>query len=123
MLKYFQEKGGFMKKTLLILFGALLIFQGSMTCSAAESTNIFTTLKNAIIKDVESTVQSTVTSAATKAINQVRLAQYKQQLEQKKQELAELEASKTNFIVKFFKKRKLNREIKDLEEQIKELES
>jgi len=112
-----------MKKTILILFGALLIFQGGLSCSAAESTGILQSLKNAIMQDVESAVQSTVTSAATKAMNQVKLAQYKKELEQKKQELADLEASKKNFIVKFFKRRKLNREINDLEEKIKELES
>lgn len=112
-----------MKKSLLILFGALLIMQGAMSFAASESTGIFQSLKNAIIKDVESAVQSTVTSAATKAMNQVKLAQYKKELEQKKQELADLEASKKNFIVKFFQRRKINREIKDLEEKIKELEA
>ena len=112
-----------MKKSLLILFGALLIFQGAMSYAESEASGIFQALKNAIINDVESAVQSTVTSAATKAINQVKLAQYKKELEQKKQELADLEASKKNFIVKFFKRRKINREINDLEEKIKALES
>ena len=113
-----------MKKSLLILFGALLIFQGGLSYGATgEVTGIFQSLKNAIFKDVENAVQSTVTAAATKALNQVKLAQYKQQLEQKKQELAELEASKKNFIVKFFQRRKINREIKDLEEKIKALEA
>ena len=113
-----------MKKNLLVLFGLLLIFQGGLSYGAtAESTGIFQTLKNAIMKDVESVVQSTVTSAATKAMDQVKLAQYKKELEQKKQDLADLEASKTNFLVKFFKKRRLNREINDLEEKIKELEN
>ena len=112
-----------MKKSLLVLFAAFLVFQGAISYAETESTNIFTTLKNAIIKDVESVVQSTVTSAATKAANAVKVAQYKQQLEQKKQELADLEASKKNFLVKFFQRRKLNREIRNLEEQIKALES
>ena len=112
-----------MKKTLLILFGALLIFQGGLSYgAAAESTGIFSALKNAIIKDVQDTVQTTVTNAANRALNQVKLSQYRQQLEQKKQELADLEASKTNFIVKFFKRRKLNNEISELEAKIKELE-
>lgn len=113
-----------MKKSLLILFGLFLIMQGSLSYGATtESTGFFTALKNAIIKDVESTVQSTVTTAATKAMNQVKIAQYKQQIQQKKQELADLEASKKNFIVKFFQRRKINREIRDLEEKIKELEA
>ena len=111
-----------MKKSLLVLFGALLIFQGAISYAETESTGIFQSLKNAIMRDVESAVQSTVTSAATQAMNQVKLAQYKKELEQKKQELADLEASKKNFIVKFFQRRKLNREIRDLEEKIKELE-
>ena len=113
-----------MKKSLLILFGALLIFQGGLSYGAtSEGTGIFTTLKNAIIRDVESTVQSTVTTAATRAMNLVKLQQYKQELAQKKQELADLEASKKNFIVKFFQRRRINREINDLEEKIRELES
>ena len=112
-----------MKKTLLILFGALLIFQGGLSYGATESTGIFQTLKNAIIKDVQDTVQATVTNASNKVVNQAKLTQYKQQLEQKKQELADLETSKTNFIVKFFKRRKINKEIKELEEAIKALEA
>lgn len=112
-----------MKKSLLVLFVAFLIVQNGISYAANESTSIFTTLKNAIIKDVESTVQSTVTTAATKAMNQVKLVQYKQQLQQKKQELAELEASNKNFFVKFFQRRRLNREITDLEDKIKALEA
>ena len=111
-----------MKKTLLVLFGALLIFQGGLTCSAAESTGFFAAIKNAIIKDVQDTVTSTATTAANRVLNTVKLNQYKQQLAQKKQDLADLEASNTNFFVKFFKRRKLNNEIRDLEEKIKELE-
>ena len=112
-----------MKKTLLILFGALLIFQGSMTCTAAESTGFFSALKNAVIKDVQDTVDSTVTTAANRALNTVRLNQYKQQLAQKKQELKDLEASDINWFSKFFKRRRLNREISELEAKIKALES
>jgi len=113
-----------MKKSLLILFGALLIFQGANSyAQTSETVGIFQTLKNAIIKDVESVVQSTVTTAATKAMNQVKLAQYKQQLTQKKQELADLENSNKNFIIKFFQRRKLNRDIRELEDAIKALES
>lgn len=117
-----------MKKSLLVLFGVLLIFQGSMSYGAtSEGPGIFSTLKNSIIKDVESTVQSTVqstvTTAATKALNTVKLAQKKQELAQKKQELADLEASNKNFIAKFFQRRKINREIRDIEKEIKGLES
>lgn len=113
-----------MKKSLLILFGALLIFQGAMSyAETTETAGFFQTLKNAIIKDVQNTVQNTVTSAANKVLNQAKLAQYKQELAQKKQELADLEASKTNFIVKFFKRRKLNKEIQTLEDAIKSLEA
>lgn len=113
-----------MKKSLLVLFSVLLIFQGSMSYGAtSEGSGIFSTLKNAIIKDVESTVQSTVTTAATKALNTVKLAQKKQELTQKKQELADLEASNKNFIAKFFERRKINREIRDIEKEIKGLES
>ena len=113
-----------MKKSLLILFGALLIFQGAMSyAETTTSTGFFQTLKNAIMKDVESAVQSTVTTAATKAMNQVKLAQYKQELAQKKQELADLELSKKNFIVKFFQRRKLNKDIQTLEDAIKALEA
>lgn len=112
-----------MKKILLIMFAALLVFQGGMSYAAEESTGIFSTLKNAIIKDVQETVSSTVTTAANKAIDIVKINQYKQQIAQKKQELADLEESNTFFIVKFFKKRKINREIRALENKIKELES
>ena len=114
-----------MKKSLLILFGALLIFQGAMSYAetTTTSTGFFQTLKNAIMKDVESAVQSTVTTAANKALNQVKLAQYKQELAQKKQELADLELSKKNFIVKFFQRRKLNKDIQTLEDAIKALEA
>ena len=112
-----------MKKILLTLFAGLLIFQCGLSCRAEESTNFFTTLKNVIVRDVQDTVNSTITTAANKAMNAVKVAQYKQQLEQKKQELADLEASKTNFIVKFFKRRKINKEIRDLEEAIKALEA
>ena len=111
-----------MKKSLLFLF-ALLIFQTGISYGAAsETSNIFTTLKNAIIKDVTDAVTNTVTTAATNTLNAVKLKEYKSQLAQKKQELADLEASNKNFIVKFFKRRKINREIRDLEEQIKALE-
>lgn len=112
-----------MKKILLVLFGALLIFQGSMSCSATESTGFFSALKNAIIKDVEDSVTAGATTAANRVLNTVKLKQYKQQLAQKKQDLADLEASNTNFFVKFFKKRRLNNEIRDLEAKIKELEA
>ena len=111
-----------MKKILLTLFAVLLIFQCGLSCRAEESTNFFTTLKNVIIRDVQDTVNSTVTTAANKAMNAVKIAQYKQQLEQKKQELADLEASKKNFIAKFFQRRKINKEIRELEEQIKSLQ-
>ena len=111
-----------MKKILLTLFALLLISQCGISCKAAETTNIFTSLKNAIIKDVQdtvtSTVNSTLTTAANKALNVVKLNQYKQQLAQKQQELADLEASNKNFIVKFFKRRSINKEIKDLEIKI-----
>ena len=114
-----------MKKTLLILFGALLVFQAGISYAdtASETTSIFQSLKNAIIKDVQNTVQTTVTNAANKVLNQAKLAQYKQELEQKKKELAELEASKKNFIVKFFQRRKLKKDIQTLEDAIKALEA
>lgn len=112
-----------MKKSLLVLFAAILFLGNNLAGSAAESTGILSTLKDAIIKDVSNTVQSSVTTAATKALNAVKLAQYKQQLEQKKQELADLEESNINFFSKFFKRIKLNREINNLEEKIKALES
>jgi len=112
-----------MKKNLLILFAALLIFQNGLTMAATnETTTIFSTLKNAIIKDVQDTVNSTVSTAATKAMNAVKLAQYKSQLAQKQEELKELEASDINFFSKFFKRIKLNREIRNLEYKIQELE-
>ena len=111
-----------MKKILLVLVGALLIFQGAMSCEATEFNNIFSSFKNAIIKDVQDTVSSTVTTAANRAIDLVKLNQYKQQLAQKKQELADLEASNINFISKFFRRRTLKNEIKNLEYQIKKLE-
>ena len=111
-----------MKKILVVLFGALMIFQSGLTCCAAESGGFFATLKNAIIKDVQDTVTNTATAAANRVLNTVKLNQYKQELAQKKQDLADLEASKTNFIVKFFKRRKLNNEISELEAKIKELE-
>ena len=107
-----------MKKIVLTLFAGLLILQGAMSCSAEETTGFFTTLKNAIVKDVQDTVTSTVTSAANKTLNLVKINQYKQQLEQKKQELAELEASHKNFISKFFTRRKINKEIREIEAQI-----
>ncbi len=113
-----------MKKSLLVLFGALLIFQGAMSyAETTETVGIFQSLKNAIIKDVQNTVQNTVTTAANKVLNQAKLNQYKQELAQKKQELAELEASKKNFIVKFFQRRKLNKDIQTLEDAIKALEA
>lgn len=111
-----------MKKILLIMFTALLVFHGGMSYAADNSTGIFSSLKNAIIKDIQDTVSTTVTNAANKAIDIVKINQYKQQIAQKKQELADLEESNTFCIVKFFKKRKLNREIKSLENKIKELE-
>ena len=111
-----------MKKILLTLFAGLLIFQCGLSCSAEESTGFFTTLKNVIVRDVQNTVNSTVTTAANKAMNLVKIAEYKQQLEQKKQELADLEASKKNFIAKFFQRRKINREIREIEDAIKSLE-
>ena len=112
-----------MKKILLTLFAVLLIFQCGLRCSAEESTNFFTTLKNVIVRDVQYTVNSTVTTAANRAMNTVKIAQYKQQLEQKKQELADLEASNKNFIVKFFQRRKINREIREIEDQIRSLQA
>ena len=111
-----------MKKSLLILFGAILIIQGSSIANGAESNGIFSTLKNAIIKDVQDTVNSTITTTANSALDKVKLSQYKQELQQKKNELADLEASKTNAFVKFFKKRRLNKDIEELENQIKALE-
>ena len=42
-------------------------------------------------------------NTAESAINTVKISTYKSQLEQKKQELQELEESNTNAFVKFFK--------------------
>ncbi len=111
-----------MKKILLTLFAGLFIFQCGLSCCAEESTSFFTTLKNVIIRDVQDTVNSTITTAANRAVNTVKIVQYKQQLEQKKQELADLEASNKNFIVKFFERRKINKEIREIEDTIKSLQ-
>ena len=110
-----------MKKIILTLFAGLFILQGAMSCSAEETTGFFTTLKNAIVKDVQDTVTTTVTTAANKTLNIVKINQYKQQLEQKKQELAEMEASHRNFIYKFFQRRRINNEIREIEAQIRAL--
>ena len=112
-----------MKKILLIICASILVFQGGMSYAADEASGIFSSLKNAIIKDIQETVSSTVNNATNKAIDIVRINQYKLQIAQKQQELADLEESNTFCIVKFFKKRKLNREINALENKIKELES
>ena len=69
-----------MKKIILTLFAGLFILQGAMSCSAEETTGFFTTLKNAIVKDVQDTVTTTVTTAANKTLNIVKINQYKQQL-------------------------------------------
>ena len=110
-----------MKKIILTLFAGLFILQGAMSCSAEETTGFFTTLKNAIVKDVQDTVTTTVTTAANKTLNIVKINQYKQQLEQKKQELSEMEASHRNFIYKFFQRRRINNEIREIEAQIRAL--
>ena len=108
-----------MKKVLLLISIFMLMCTSFSVAATTQTENVLNSLKNAVVQDV----QNTVSSVATKAINKVKIVQYKAQLEQKKKELAELEASNTNFIVKFFKRIKLNREITKLENQIKELEA
>ena len=110
-----------MKKLSILLFALLTlsinVFAAqSATTNAAQS--IFQTMKNAVIQDVSNKVQD----VANNMLNQVKLAKDKAQLEQKKKELEELENSNTFFLVKIYKKIKLNNEVSKLEKEIKELE-
>ena len=108
-----------MKKYLLILFTALFIAQGSVFAdTTSEAANLLNSLKNAVVQDVKNTVSTTL----NKGVNVIKIANYKSQLEQKKQELKELEESNTNFFVKFFKRISINRQINQLEADIKTLE-
>ena len=109
-----------MKKTLLLLFSALIIATGASFAASttSETAGILNSLKNAVIQDVT----NTVTASATSAINQVKLINYKNQLAQKQQELKDLEASNTNAFIKIFKRYSINKKIKELENNIAELE-
>ena len=110
-----------MKKTLVLLFGLLILSTNAFAAESATTAatqSIFETMKNAIIQDVSNTVQN----VATSALNQVKLVNDKTQLEKKKKELEELEASNTFFLVKIYKRIKLNSDIDKLEKEIAELE-
>ena len=104
-----------MKKILLFLFINLIIAQGSL-CIAETSTSqsIFSNLKDAIVKDV--------TNSVTTSVNNVKLANYKTQLEEKKKELEEVENSDSLAIIKYFKKASINQKISDLEAKIEAIE-
>lgn len=89
---------------------------GQNTAQATQS--IITQMRDAINKDI----QNSVDSAVNAGVNGLKLASYKAELAQKKNELKLLEASNDNFISKSYQKFKLKQEIKDLEKKIAELE-
>ena len=89
---------------------------GQNTAQATQ--NIFNQMHDAILKDVQNTVDNTVNIG----VNGLKLASYKAELAQKKQELKQVEASNDNFLSKSCKKIKLNQEIRDLEHKIADLE-
>ena len=99
-----------MKKFLLLL-AIVLIFQQYGFCASATS-NILDDLKNAVITDITTTV------------NTVKLETYKAQLAQYQQELKELEEDNSMLgIVKFYKTCNLNRKIADTQAKISAIEN
>ena len=56
-------------------------------------------------------------------VNNVKLVAYKKQLELKKQELEELEASSTLGIIKWFRRRTINSQIEEIQKEISALEN
>lgn len=85
------------------------------SAAAAATKSLITDIKDAIVSDIKDTVKASV--------NDIKLTNYKNQLEQKKAELAEVESSNTFFIIKIFKTVHLNSQIEDLEAKIKTLET
>ena len=113
-----------MKKILAIL-ALLLIFSTGTNASesfgqntAQATQNIITQMRDAINKDVQNTIDNTVNVG----VNSLKLASYKAELAQKKNELKQIEASNDNFLTKSYQKIKIKQEIRDLEHKIAELE-
>ena len=102
-----------MKKILFLLLTMAILSPIGYSTESATST-VLNDIKNAVVKDISDTV--------TTNVNNVKLAAYKAQLEQKKKELQELENSSTFFIIKYFKEISLRAKISDLEMKIKEIE-
>ncbi len=112
-------------KRILTILALLFVFStavysvesfGQNTVKTTQS--IFTQMGNAIYKDVQNTIDNTVNAG----VNTLKLASYKAELAQKKNELNQLETSKDNFFLKTYKRIKLKHQIKDLEHKIADLE-
>jgi len=107
-----------MKKILLLLLMSLFIGINTVQAEssvAQETNNLLNSLKDAIVNDISNTVNSTV--------NNAKLTKYKNKLEEKKEELKKLQDSSTFFLIKTFKRIKLNQDISELEVKIAELEA
>jgi len=106
-----------MKKFLLAVLSVFILAQYGIcaeTTAAPTTAELLQSLKNAVVTDITNTV--------TTNVNNVKLASYKTQLEQKQQELQEVENSSGFAIVKYFKKASINRKISELEANIKAIE-
>lgn len=106
-----------MKKVLLAIFSIAIIAQSGLcatTTAQPTTADILKDLKNAVISDV--------TNSVTTNVNNIKLATYKTQLEQKKQELKEVEKSSSPAIIKYFKRARINSKIAELEANIKLIE-
>lgn len=102
-----------MKKGLFLLLAMAIISQAGY-CAESSTVSVLNELKNAVVNDITSTV--------TTGVNNVKIATYKVQLEQKKKELEEVEKSDTFFIIKYFRAVSIRSKIRQLEQDIAELE-
>ena len=102
-----------MKKGLFLLLAMAILTQTGY-CVESSTVSVFNELKNAVVQDITSTV--------TTGVNNVKIASYKVQLEQKKKELEEVQNSNTFFIIKYFREVSIRSKIRQLENDIKDLE-
>ncbi len=108
------------------VFIAFLSVPGQ-SIAAVDTATTTPTVTQTIFSNVMDSAVNVLTNAAnslkTGVTNSVKLLAYKKQLELKQQELADVDKSTDFFIVKWCKKIRIRREIRDLERQIRELEA
>jgi hypothetical protein len=114
-----------MKKILVYAFVVSLLIQG---LSYSFEININEVRNYLFLDAIETTVKkmempNTTNPVATVLVNKATESALKKQLEYQQRQLSEIESSSDFYIVKWFKKKRVEKKIKDIETQINEIEN